>query len=179
MFNKFTYYAQEIQNAMRTRDAYAQKLSQVEQYMVNSQDPSENLDELKENDPIQYAIKVAEQTEANKKIYAIRQEQQRVAQEQHHYQLQQQNQVVHNEAIMLSEKVKEFSDPKKAEQIKNDIRSFGKGVGFTDEELAQVYDHRHVIILQKAMEYDKLQKANPSVTKKLSKSIQINMILTC
>ena len=164
---KVEAYAQEVQNAMRTREAYAQKLSQVEQYLVNSQDPSENLEELKENDPIQYAIKVAEQTEANKKINAIRQEQQKVAQEQHHYQLQQQNQVVQNEAKMLSEKVKEFSDPKKAEQIKNDIRNFGKSVGFSDQELSQVYDHRHVMILQKAMEYDKLQKANPGVTKKL------------
>jgi hypothetical protein len=164
---KLEAHAQEVQNAMRTREAYAQKLSQVEQYLVNSQDPSENLEELKENDPIQYAIKVAEQTEANKKINAIRQEQQKVAQEQHHYQLQQQNQVVQNEAKMLSEKVKEFSDPKKAEQIKNDIRNFGKSVGFSDQELSQVYDHRHVMILQKAMEYDKLQKANPGVTKKL------------
>jgi hypothetical protein len=164
---KVEAHAQEVQNAMRTREAYAQKLAQVEQYLVNSQDPSENLEELKENDPIQYAIKVAEQTEANKKINAIRQEQQKVAQEQHHYQLQQQNQVVQNEAKMLSEKVKEFSDPKKAEQIKNDIRNFGKSVGFSDQELSQVYDHRHVMILQKAMEYDKLQKANPGVTKKL------------
>ena len=167
---KVEEHAQEIQNAMRTREQYAQKLSQVEQYLVNSQDPSENLEELKENDPIQYAIKVAEQTEANKKINAIRQEQQKVAQEQHHYQLQQQNQVVQNEAKMLSEKVKEFSDPKKAEQIKNDIRSFGKSVGFSDVELSQVYDHRHVLILQKAMEYDKLQKANPGINKKLTKA---------
>jgi hypothetical protein len=167
---KVESYAQEINNAMRTREAYAQKLSQVEQYLVNSQDPSENLEELKENDPIQYAIKVAEQTEANKKINAIRQEQQKVAQEQHHYQLQQQNQVVQNEAKMLSEKVKEFSDPKKAEQLKGEIRNFGKSIGFTDNELAQVYDHRHVMVMQKAMEYDKLQKANPSVTKKLAKA---------
>jgi hypothetical protein len=165
---KVEAHAQEVQNAMRTREAYAQKLSQVEQYLVNSQDPSENLEELKENDPIQYAIKVAEQTEANKKINAIRQEQQKVAQEQHHYQLQQQNQVVQNEAKMLSEKVKEFSDPKKAEQIKNDIRSFGKSVGFSDQELSQVYDHRHVLILQKAMEYDKLQQSKAGVAKKVS-----------
>jgi len=159
--------AQEIQNAMRTREEYAQKLSQVEQYLTSQAKPGENLEELKENDPIQYAITVAEQTEANKKINTIRQEQQKVAQEQHHYRLQQQNQVVANEALMLSEKVKEFSDPKKAEQIKSDIRTFGKSVGFSDQELSQVYDHRHVMILQKAMAYDKLQKANPGVNKKL------------
>ena len=164
---KVEAHAQEIQNAMRTREAYAQKLSQVEQYLTSQAKPGENLEELKENDPIQYAITVAEQTEANKKINTIRQEQQKVAQEQHHYRLQQQNQVVANEALMLSEKVKEFSDPKKAEQIKSDIRTFGKSVGFSDQELSQVYDHRHVMILQKAMEYDKLQKANPGVTKKL------------
>ena len=164
---KVEAHAQEIQNAMRTREAYAQKLSQVEQYLTSQAKPSENLEELKENDPIQYAITVAEQTEANKKINTIRQERQKVAQEQQHYRLQQQNQVVANEALMLSEKVKEFSDPKKAEQIKNDIRSFGKSVGFSDQELSQVYDHRHVMILQKAMAYDKLQKANPGVNKKL------------
>ena len=164
---KVEAHAQEIQNAMRTREAYAQKLSQVEQYLTSQAKPSENLEELKENDPIQYAITVAEQTEANKKINTIRQEQQKVAQEQQHYRLQQQNQVVANEALMLSEKVKEFSDPKKAEQIKNDIRTFGKSVGFSDQELSQVYDHRHVMILQKAMAYDKLQKANPGVNKKL------------
>ena len=164
---KVEAHAQEIQNAMRTREAYAQKLSQVEQYLTSQAKPGENLEELKENDPIQYAITVAEQTEANKKINTIRQEQQKVAQEQQHYRLQQQNQVVANEALMLSEKVKEFSDPKKAEQIKNDIRTFGKSVGFSDQELSQVYDHRHVMILQKAMAYDKLQKANPGVNKKL------------
>ena len=164
---KVEAHAQEIQNAMRTREEYAQKLSQVEQYLTSQAKPSENLEELKENDPIQYAITVAEQTEANKKINTIRQEQQKVAQEQQHYRLQQQNQVVANEALMLSEKVKEFSDPKKAEQIKNDIRTFGKSVGFSDQELSQVYDHRHVMILQKAMAYDKLQKANPGVNKKL------------
>ena len=164
---KVEAHAQEIQNAMRTREAYAQKLSQVEQYLTSQAKPGENLEELKENDPIQYAITVAEQTEANKKINTIRQEQQKVAQEQQHYRLQQQNQVVANEALMLSEKVKEFSDPKKAEQIKSDIRTFGKSVGFSDQELSQVYDHRHVMILQKAMAYDKLQKANPGVNKKL------------
>ena len=160
--------AHEIQNAMRTREEYAQKLSQVEQYLISQDKPGENLEELKENDPIQYAIQVAEQTESAKKINAIRQEQAKVAQEQNSYRVQQQNIVVQNEAKMLSEKVKEFSDPKKAEQIKNDIRSFGKSVGFSDQELSQVYDHRHVMILQKAMEYDKLQKSKPGVNKKVS-----------
>ena len=149
------------------KEEYAQRLSQVEQVLM-SDNEGENLEELKENDPIQYAIKVAEQTETNKKIGILRQERAKVQQEQQAYHAQQQHAVVANEAKMLSEKVKEFSDPKKSEQIKNDIRSFGKSVGFSDQELSQVYDHRHVLILQKAMEYDKLQQSKAGVNKKMS-----------
>ena len=162
--------AKAIQEAQSIREQYAQRLNQVQQILTEGKEDMADLEQLKENDPIQYAIKVAEQTEQNKKIQLVQQEQARLAQESNQYRAQQQAQIVANESKVLTEKVKEFSDPKKAEQIKSDIRSFGKSVGFTDNELAQVYDHRHVIILQKAMEYDKLQKANPSVTKKLSKA---------
>ena len=164
---KVEQHAHEVSQAMQMKEEYAQRLAQVEQVLMSDND-SENLDELKENDPIQYAIKVAEQTETNKKINILRQERAKVQQQQQAYQAQQQHAVVQNEAKMLSEKVKEFSDPKKAEQIKNDIRSFGKSVGFSDQELSQVYDHRHVLILQKAMEYDKLQQSKAGVNKKLS-----------
>ena len=164
---KVEAHAHEVQQAMHVKEEYAQRLAQVEQFLM-SDGEQVNLDELKENDPIQYAIKVAEQTETNKKINILRQERAKVQQQQQAYQAQQQHAVVQNEAKMLSEKVKEFSDPKKAEQIKNDIRSFGKSVGFSDQELSQVYDHRHVLILQKAMEYDKLQQSKAGVNKKLS-----------
>ena len=164
---KVEAHAHEVQQAMQVKEEYAQRLAQVEQFLMSDNEPV-NLDELKENDPIQYAIKVAEQTETNKKINLLRQERAKVHQQQQAYQSQQQHAVVQNEAKMLSEKVKEFSDPKKAEQIKNDIRSFGKSVGFSDSELSQVYDHRHVLILQKAMEYDKLQQSKAGVNKKMS-----------
>ena len=164
---KVEAHAHEVQQAMQVKEEYAQRLAQVEQFLM-SDNEQVNLEELKENDPIQYAIKVAEQTETNKKINILRQERAKVQQEQQAYHAQQQQVVVQNEAKMLSEKVKEFSDPKKAEQIKNDIRSFGKSVGFSDQELSQVYDHRHVLILQKAMEYDKLQQSKAGVNKKLT-----------
>ncbi len=162
--------AKAIQEAQHLREQYAQRLNQVQTILSQGKNSEEDLQLLKENDPIAYAVRVAENTEANKKIQLVQQEQARLAQESNQHRANQQANFVAEQSKMLVEKVKEFSDPKKAEQIKNDIRSFGKGVGFTDAELAQVYDHRHVIILQKAMEYDKLQKANPSVTKKLSKA---------
>ena len=162
--------AHAVSEAMQMREQYAQRLGQVQQLLEQDANDGVNLEELKENDPIQYAIKVAEKTENNKKIQLINQEQGRLAQAQTAQVAPHQAKMVAHESNMLTEKVKEFSDPKKAEQIKNDIRSFGKSVGFSDDELAQVYDHRHVIVMQKAMAYDKLQKANPGVAKKLTKA---------
>lgn len=162
--------AHAVNEAMQMREQYAQRLGQVQQLLQESQNDGVDLAELKENDPIQYAIKVAEQTETNKKLQLLAQEQQKLAAAQQHQVAQHRQKLVAHESEMLSEKVKEFSDPKKAEQIKNDIRSFGKSIGFTDDELAQVYDHRHVIVMQKAMAYDKLQKSNPQITKKLKQA---------
>jgi hypothetical protein len=123
---------------------------------------------LNQNDPIQYAIKVAEQTENNKKLQLLQQEQDRLAQAQQQQNAQHQAKLVAHEAQMLTEKVKEFSDPKKSEQIKGEIRNFGKSIGFTDQELGQVFDHRHVMVLHKAAQWDKLQKSKAGVNKKVS-----------
>jgi len=162
--------AHAVNEAMQMREQYAQRLSQVQQLLAQDTNDGTNLEELKENDPIQYAIKVAEKTENNKKLQLLQQEQNKLAQAQQQQVAQHQAKLVAHESQMLTEKVKEFSDPKKAEQLKGEIRNFGKSIGFTDNELAQVYDHRHVMVMQKAMEYDKLQKANPGLTKKLAKA---------
>ena len=161
--------AHAVQEAMQLREQYAARLNQVKVLLENS-DEQVDLDELKENDPITWSIKVAEKTENNKKLQLIEQEQNRLAQAHQKQVAEQQAKLVAHEAEMLTSKVKEFSDPKKAEQIKGEIRNFGKSIGFSDEELAQVYDHRHVMVLQKAMAYDRLQKAKANVTKKVAKA---------
>ena len=160
--------AHAVSEAMQMREQYAQRLSQVQQLLENQNDDGIDLAELKENDPISYAIKVAEKTENNKKLQLLQQEQNKLAQAQQHQVAQHQAKVVAHEAELLVSEIKEFSDPKKSEQIKGEIRNFGKSIGFTDQELAQVYDHRHVLVMHKAAQWDKLQKANPSVTKKVA-----------
>ena len=161
--------AHAVQEAMQLREQYAQRLDQVRVLLENS-DEQVDLDELKENDPITWSIKVAEKTENNKKLQLIQQEQNRLAQAHQKQAAEQQAKLVAHEAEMLTSKVKEFSDPKKAEQIKGEIRNFGKSIGFSDQELAQVYDHRHVMVLQKAMAYDRLQKAKAGVKKKVAQA---------
>ena len=159
--------AHAIQEAMQLREEYSHRLSQVQQLLQNQGDDGVDMAELKENDPIAWSIKTAEKTEQNKKLQLLAAEQDKLAYAQRQQVAQHQAKVVAHEAELLVSEMKEFSDPKKAEQVKKDIRSYGKAIGFTDQELAQVYDHRHVMVLHKAAQWDKLQKANPSVNKRL------------
>ena len=162
--------ARAIIEAKQVRDTYAQRLQSIEQFLTQGQDSPEDLADMKENDPIGYAVKVAELTEKKEQLAQIRAEQQRIAQQQQAEQQQSVAQLVQQEAQKLSQVLPEFSDPTKGEQIRNEIRNYGKSVGFTDNELSQVYDSRHVLMLHKAMMYDKLQKSKPAVNKKVAQA---------
>ena len=161
---------QAIIEAKQVRDTYAQRLQAIEQFLTGNQDSPEDLAAMKENDPIGYAVKVAELTEKKEQLAQVRAEQQRLAQQQQAEQQQEMAKFVQQEAQKLSQVLPEFSDPTKGEQIRNEIRNYGKSIGFTDQELSQVYDSRHVLTLHKAMMYDKLQKSKPAVTKKVSQA---------
>ena len=158
-----------IEEAKYARDSYAQRLQAIDNFLT-SQMPQEDLHSLKENDPIGYAVKVAELSEKKEQLQAIRAEQARIAQEQQSDYARAMSDRVAQEASKLAQVLPEFSDPVKGDNFRKEIRNYGKTLGFTDEELSQVYDSRHVLTLQKAMMYDKLQKSKPAITKKVNEA---------
>ena len=160
--------AKAIIEARKVRDDYAQRLQAVEQFLVGSNDSPEDLAAMKENDPIGYAVKVAEMTEKKDQLQQVNAERQRIAQEQESDRSANMQKYVEGEAQKLTQSLPEFSDKAKGEQIRNDIRSYGKKVGFTDEELSSVYDSRHVLVLHKAAQWDKLQASKSGVKKKVA-----------
>lgn len=158
-----------IEEAKYLRDNYSQRLQAIDQYLT-SQMPQEDLSSLKENDPIGYAVKVAEMSEKKEQLLAIRAEQSRIAQEQQADYAKAMSERVLSEASKIAQVLPEFSDPAKGENLRKEIRNYGKAAGFTDDELAHVYDSRHVLTLHKAMLYDKLQKSKPLVNKKVNEA---------
>ena len=160
--------AKAILEARQVRDDYAQKLQAVEQFLVGNNNSPEDLSAMKENDPIGYAVKVAEMTEKKEQLQAVQSERHRLAQEQNAVRADQMQKFVAGEAQKLTQSLPEFSDKAKGEQIRNSIRNYGKKVGFTDDELSQVYDSRHVLVLHKAAQYDKLMAGKAGVKKKVA-----------
>ena len=162
--------AKAIIEARKVRDDYSSKLQAIEQFLNGQNDNPAELVAMKENDPVGYAVKVAEMTEKKEQLQTIQAERARLAQEQQTESQAQMQKFVEQEQIKLAESLPEFSDKTKGEQVRNDIRSYGKKVGFTDEELSQVYDSRHVLVLHKAAQYAKLMAGKAGVKKKVAKA---------
>jgi len=163
---------QRIDEARQLRDQYAERLQVIEQ-MLNQQSPAEDLDYLKETDPIGYAVKVAEMSQREKQLAQVQAERQRIAQQQERERNEQLGQVVQAEARKLAEAIPEFADPNKGAAIRQQLREFGVKAGFSENELANVYDSRAVLTLWKAMQYDKLQSAKPGITKKVAEAPKV------
>jgi hypothetical protein len=163
---------QRIEEARYLRDQYAERLQVIEQ-MLNQQPETENLDYLKETDPIGYAVKVAELSQREKQLAQVRAEQARIYDQQQREQQEQLGQVVQAESRKLAEVIPEYADPQKGETLRRELREFGVKAGFSEQELANVYDSRAVLTLWKAMQYDKLQSAKPGITKKVNEAPKV------
>ena len=163
---------QRIEEARYLRDQYAERLQVIEQ-MLNQQPETENLDYLKENDPIGYAVKVAEMSQREKQLAQVQAERQRIAQQQQQEQQEKLGQVIQAEARKLAEVIPEYADPQKGEVTRRELREFGLKLGFSEQELSGVYDSRQVLALWKAMQYDKLVSSKPGITKKVNEAPRV------
>jgi hypothetical protein len=156
----------KIQEAKQLRDQYAQRLQMMEQFL-QQQNKGENLEALKEVDPIGYAVKVAEQAQREKQLAVLQQEQQRIAQQQQAEQSERLQSHLAEESQKLTSLIPGYGDPKSGDQIRKDIREYAKSVGWTDQELAGLYDSRAVLNLYHGMKYSQLQSKKPEITKKV------------
>ena len=65
-----------------------------------------------------------------------------------------------NEAkVIIADKIPEWKDDKIAEKEVNEISEYARSLGFTNEELSQVYDGRLVVLLRDAWQHSKTKKA--------------------
>lgn len=115
---------------------------------------------LKEQDPIEYVTRKEEFREAQEKIQGAQQEQQRVMalQNQEAHRVHQEALVRENEA--MASVLPEWADPDKQRELADKLRVYANSVGYVDEEINSLVDHRSLIVLRKAMLYDQIQNSD-------------------
>jgi len=156
----------KIEDAQKVRDTYAQRLQLIEQHLTQ-QNQAENIDHLKESDPLSYAVKVAERQERDKQIQTFQAERQRLAQEQqveHQRNLEKHLEV---QKQILHERIPDLLNEEKATDLKKEMWKSAMADGHTEQKLNRVLDASDFITIWKASQYDKLMATKPDVQKKV------------
>ena len=152
----------------KQRQDFSQKLNELNQRLsaaqqdLNAEINSADLDKLYDEDPTE-AARV--ERKLKKKQDALNQSIQQTQAEQK----EQFSSFLQDQQKKLVSKMPEFSDPAKASTIKANMKSTLNNYGFNDQEVAQVYDHRIVMLVNDAMKYRSMQNSKPNIAKKITK----------
>lgn len=157
----------ELEALTAQRESYANQLAQLETALNQSEPTQEYWDALQAEDPIEYVKQREALRDRRDALAQVQSEQQRVQQEQYQ-QLQIQTQErLKQEAEKLLDVIPEWRDADVATKQKNAVYTYAqRHLGYSEQELSQIGDHRAVNALRKAYLYDELMKQKPAATKK-------------
>jgi hypothetical protein len=153
----------ELQSIASVREEYGKRLDQLAQALKQSSGEPD-WERLKAEDPIGFATQFADYQIRLQQTQAIEREQQRIRQESEQQQAEAHKAYLAEQQKRLLDVVPEWKDAKKAKAEHSAILDYAKAQGFRDEELAQVTDHRLVLLLRDAARYRQLAekvKATP------------------
>ena len=148
----------ERQQLEQERQMYANGLQMLQEQQTAKLQDFDKVDweTMKEEDPYQYMLKKDEYRDAQERVNNAAQQQALIQQEQQAASNQARGQFVQQEYARLVAALPEWND--KDSTIKKDIQEYATSVGFKPEEINQLADHRSVLVIKKAMEFDKLTK---------------------
>ena len=148
------------------RQTYASVLQQLRQQMESAAQPNIDWDTLERQDPLQYLKLKQMERDRGEQIQAVQEEQVRMQQLLQGQQSEELEKRLSQERTMVLEKIPEWSDSDLQADEQRKLLEYGKTLGFSDEELGQIYDHRALIALRDAWRYNKLTNGEKIQTAK-------------
>jgi len=156
----------ELTEIKTERAQYAELLTALESQLAQSVDQEPDWERLYSENPLEYVRQKDLWRDRRERIEAINAEKHRLGELHAREQAETIANVVSQSKAELQKAVPEWKDKKRWEQDRAAIREYGNKLGFSDEELAQAYDHRAVLALYKSMKYDALMAKRPQPQQK-------------
>lgn len=138
------------------REQYAQLLGALQQQLESAGEQPIDWDRLYLEDPIEWVRQRELARDKQERQAAIQSEQQRLSQLTAQQRADEMKATLAKESEELIKAVPEWKDPKKAKAEKQMLIEFGQKIGYSEDELKNVFDHRAVITLRKAALYDQM-----------------------
>ena len=163
----------ELAQVRTERAQYAQLLGALQEQLQQSQQPLD-MERLREEDPIEWVRQREMQRENNEKMLAIQSEQQRVNQAEQVVKQQQMQAFLQSQKEQLLTVVPQLSDPKFAQAEKGRWIEAGKSIGFSEQELNGINDHRVLLALKTIADYNGMvaKRKQVSSDKPIAKTVR-------
>ena len=154
--------SQELAQIQHERQQYVDALQHVIAQTSNGleQYTQVNWEQLKAEDPIEYVTKKEEFREHQEKLHAYQQQQAHAVQQQESDYDRARQEMLVKENEQMSQKIPEWNEPEKRADIAGKLSEYAKSQGFIDEEIRDLIDHRSLVVLKKAMEYDAIMSSD-------------------
>ena len=149
-------FAAEAELVRTERQQYSQLLGSLQAQLQQNAAPQIDLDRLYNEDPIEWVRQKELARDAEKVHAAIVSEKQRLShiQAQEQYQSMQAHLAQQQDAMLKA--IPEWANPDKAKAEKTLLIEWGQKLGFSSDELKNIFDHRAVVALRKAALYDQM-----------------------
>lgn len=152
--------AQQIQ---AERAQYAQLLTALQQQLAEQAQSEPNWEKLYAEDPLEYVRQKDLHRERREKLQAATAEQQRVMALMQEQQAQELRKIVQQGREKLTEAIPAWKDAKRWEQDRAKLRAYAvEKLGYSEEEISQVYDPRAVLALYRSMRHDEIMAKRPA-----------------
>ena len=166
------FYQTEVAATQEARQQYINSLAQGVQLSLSSLQEFENIDweRLKTEDKEEYLTKRDDFREAQNSVQKLKQPHAQEAEKQQaeqQHQFQNWAQTEHQKLVSI---LPDWGDPVKQKAIAGELREFAFTKGFAEEELAQLFDHRSILILMQAKAWEDDQRKVKTVKSKKIKN---------
>ena len=153
---------QEIAQIQGERQQYVDALQNVIAQTSKGLDQYQNInwEQLKAEDPIEYLEKKEEFREHQDTMRAHQAQQHQAIQQQQSDDVKLRQQTLSKENEMMIEKMPDWADSGKRNDLAGKLSEYAIGQGYQAEEISQLIDHRSLMVLNKARLYDEMQSSD-------------------
>jgi hypothetical protein len=158
----------ELEIARQERQRYAQTLEALDTQLRSLQPPEIDWDRLYQENPVEWVRQRELQRTRQEQTAWVQAQRAALVQKQQQEEQAQAEQTLEVERAKLMEALPEWRDVEKARAEKAKIVEYATGrLGFSVEEISDVYDARAVLALRKAMLYDELMSKRDQMRPKI------------
>ena len=140
---------------------YAEVLDQLQQFMTAAGQPANiDWDTLERENPVEWLRLKEHERQREHEVRAVREERVRMQDILNDENTKDMQERMSSEKILMLEKIPEWKDAEVQLEDQKKMVEYGRSLGFTDEELNMIYDHRALLALYKSWKFDQLMNGD-------------------